>query len=311
MKLKTFTVLSFLVGIAVCQKRIVLTNDDGWATGAIRAQYEALRDAGYDIILSAPAVDMSGTGPLSTDPVVVVDGCEFDTCPPLSPPEGSDPSDPRINYVNAFPADSVKFGIRTLAPKFFDGNPPDFVVSGPNTGHNVGVIIGSGTVYSGAASEAAKEGVPSVAISGTGLPHASFTTLESDPTSSGSLAARIYGGVGVRFVNALLAGAAGGPILPPGISLNVNYVRTNTTNCASSDDFKFILTRVLPDPLKLFRDVTTCGTSHLPDESAVINAEAGCFATVSVFQAKNTLDADANTQKFVLDRLGSLLSCLP
>ncbi|ESK96802.1 acid phosphatase [Moniliophthora roreri MCA 2997] len=284
----SFLVLSFLVEFALCQKRILLTNDDGWATGAIRAQYEALRDAGYDIILSAPAVDMSGTGPLSADPIVVIDGCEFDTCPPLSPPEGSDPSDARINYVNAFPADSVKFGIRTLAPKFFNGSPPDFVVSGPNTGHNLGIIIGSGTV--GAASEAAKEGVPSVAISGTGLPHASFTTLDSDPTSPGSLAARIYGGVGVRFVNALLAD--GTPILPPGISINVNYVGTNTTTCSSADDFKFILTRLLPDPLKIFKDVR-------------------CFASVSVFQAKNTLDADASTQQIVLDRLSGLLSCLP
>ena len=29
--------------------------------------------------------------------------------------------------------DSVRFGIQTLAPKFF-GSPPDFVVSGPNIG---------------------------------------------------------------------------------------------------------------------------------------------------------------------------------
>lgn len=30
--------------------------------------------------------------------------------------------------------DAVRFGIETLAPKFFNGQPPDFVVSGSNVG---------------------------------------------------------------------------------------------------------------------------------------------------------------------------------
>lgn len=39
----------------------------------------------------------------------------------------------RLNYVNSFPVDAVRFGIQTLSPKFF-GGAPDFVVSGPNVG---------------------------------------------------------------------------------------------------------------------------------------------------------------------------------
>lgn len=59
----------------------------------------------------------------------------------------------RLNYVNAFPyvfllrsngtvlmgpvsisVDAARFGIETLAPKFFNGQKPDFVVSGSNVG---------------------------------------------------------------------------------------------------------------------------------------------------------------------------------
>ncbi len=34
----------------------------------------------------------------------------------------------------SFSVDAVKFGIETLAPKFFNGKRPDFVVSGSNVG---------------------------------------------------------------------------------------------------------------------------------------------------------------------------------
>ena len=38
-----------------------------------------------------------------------------------------------------FSVDAVRFGIQTLAPKFF-GRKPDFVVSGPNVGSKYRVI---------------------------------------------------------------------------------------------------------------------------------------------------------------------------
>ena len=42
---------------------------------------------------------------------------------------------------------SVRFGIQTSAPPFFDGTGPDLVVSGPNVGNNLGSgVLGSGTV---------------------------------------------------------------------------------------------------------------------------------------------------------------------
>lgn len=45
-------------------------------------------------------------------------------------------------------ADSAEYGITTLAPKFWNGAKPDFLVSGPNVGANTGLAaFFSGTVY--------------------------------------------------------------------------------------------------------------------------------------------------------------------
>ena len=41
---------------------IVLSNDDGWAEKNIRVFYDALVASGQNVVISAPAVDKSGTG---------------------------------------------------------------------------------------------------------------------------------------------------------------------------------------------------------------------------------------------------------
>ncbi|KAG7087617.1 hypothetical protein E1B28_013566 [Marasmius oreades] len=283
---------------------IVVTNDDGWAVAMIRAQNDALRAAGYRTILSAPADNRSGTGSSSAPPTPLEQPCQFDTCPAGSPPEGSDADDPTINYVHAFPVDSVRFGIQTLAPKYF-GRAPDFVVSGPNVGNNLQSLGGSGTV--GAATEASREGIPSVAFSASSssIQSVSFTTLTSDPNSSGSRAARLYARLTVKFTDALLAGR--GPILPRNISVNVNFPAV-TTSCADLSDFQFVLTRVAPDPGAT--DVNTCGTTHLPGEASVI-ARSDCFISVSVMDSRTKEDVSAATQATVLGRISGLLTCLP
>ena len=56
-------------------------------------------------------------------------------------------------------------------------------------------------------------------------------------------------------------------------------------------------------------DVEHCGGRRLPTESDVVGK--GCFASVSVFNAENKLDAGAEAQAYVLERLGDFLSCLP
>ncbi|KAJ7145810.1 sure-like protein [Mycena epipterygia] len=282
--------------------KIVLTNDDGWAVALVRAQNDALKAAGYNVALSCPAINESGTGSSTKTPTVLTSPCEFNTCPTGSPAEGFNASDTRLNYVNAFPVDSARFGIQTLAPKFFNGTKPDFVVSGPNVGNNLGsTVLISGTV--GAAAEAALEGIPSAAFSAATGDQVSYTTLTTSPTSTDSKAALIYSALSVKLLDVLLASSA--PILPPGIVLNVNYPAT--TNCASAAAFKFVLTRINSNSGAT--DVETCGTTHLPTESSVV-AKSGCFVSVSVFNASTKGDVNAATQGVVLSKLASLpLAC--
>ncbi|KAI8972587.1 sure-like protein [Trametes punicea] len=306
--------VSLWAGRVVSQK-ILLTNDDGWAVAQIRAQRDSLVDAGFNVVLSAPAENESGTGSSSAPPVPLQQPCEFDTCPTGSPAEGFNASDPRLNYVNSFPVDAVRFGIQTLSPDFFD-SAPHFVVSGPNVGiastDNLGTVtLNSGTV--GAACEAAKEGIPSTAFSASSLSQVSYTTLESAPTSPDTLSAFIYARLTSNFTSTLLSSPIR-PILPPGITLNVNYGSTTFSSsgtpngdCASADDFTWVFTRIIAN--NSATDVETCGSTHLPAETTVV--QSGCFASVSVMNATTKADVDAATQGAVLARLqpSGLLSC--
>ncbi|KAH9948082.1 sure-like protein [Amylocystis lapponica] len=268
---------------AVRPYNIVLTNDDGWATASIRGQYAALTNAGYN---------------------------------------GYNASDTRLNYVNSYPVDAVRYGIQTLAPQFFSGS-PDFVVSGPNIGStnlfpsllsfsrltsalqpdNLGTgIDGSGTV--GAACEAAKEGIPSTAFSGDSGSQVSYTTLASSPDSSSSVAARVYGALTAHFAGVLLAGGA--PVLPSGVTLNVNYPAVDS--CGAAADYSWVFSRLVQDASAV--DVETCGSTVLPYEEEVVGT-SGCYASVTVINATSKTDVDAATQSAVLGRLGNLpLSCL-
>ncbi|EMD35005.1 hypothetical protein CERSUDRAFT_96919 [Gelatoporia subvermispora B] len=295
MSLGKFMTLAAIAGSAFAQN-IVLTNDDGWAVAQIRAQNDALVAAGFNVILSAPAENESGTGSSSETPKVLTEPCEFDTCPTGSPAEGFNASNPRLNYVNAFPVDAVRFGIQTLAPQFF-GSTPDFIVSGPNVGNNLGSgVTGSGTV--GAACEAALEGFPSAAFSGDTAAQVSFTTLTSSPDSTDTLAARTYATLTTMLTSALL-GPAARPVLPSGVTLNVNF--PSTSSCPDANSFSFVLTRLVEDSSAT--DVETCGTDHLPVETTVVRE--GCFVTVTVLNATSKADVDAVAQGAVLDRLGS------
>ncbi|EMD35165.1 hypothetical protein CERSUDRAFT_75455 [Gelatoporia subvermispora B] len=286
--------------------KIVLTNDDGWAVAQIRAQYDALKAAGFDVILSSPAENESGTGSASSPPQKLNITCEFDTCPVGAPPEGFNISDPRLNYVNSFPVDSVRYGIKTLAPRFFH-SPPDFIVSGPNVGNgadNLGtVIFNSGTV--GAACEAAREGLPSAAFSGDTAAQVAFTTLDSEPNSTDTLAARTYASLTTSFTRALLASPLR-PILPHGTTVNVNF--PSTAACPEAKDFSFVFTRLLPNSNGT--DVRTCGNDTLPDETTVVQG-AGCFVSVTVINATSKMDVTADLQRPVFERLRDILTCLP
>ena len=125
---------------------ILLTNDDGIYAPGLVAMYRELVRLG-EVHVVAPETVQSATGhgitidtPLLTNRVTVQD-----TFTGVS--------------VDGRPADCVKLAAAKLLPR-----PPDLVVSGINSGANVGInVIYSGTVA--AAIEAAFLGLPSIAVS--------------------------------------------------------------------------------------------------------------------------------------------------
>ena len=103
---------------------------------------------------------------------------------------------------------------------------------------------------------------------------------------------------------------SGAPYLPNDTWLNVNYPAVSSTSCSSASEFKFVLSRIYDATILTPPDVETCGTDRLPTESDVIGT-SGCYASISVGEAQNKDDQSADVQQVVLDKLSSILSCLP
>jgi 5'-nucleotidase len=126
--------------------QILLTNDDGIMAPGIVALYREIVKLG-EVTVVAPEQVQSATGhgitltaPLLTSHVTVENAYTG-------------------TAVDGRPADCVKLAIGQLLPQ-----PPDLVISGMNSGANVGInVIYSGTVA--AAIEAAFLGLPSIAVS--------------------------------------------------------------------------------------------------------------------------------------------------
>src|SRR6476646_9396327 len=125
---------------------ILLTNDDGIRAPGILAMYRELVKLG-EVHVVAPETVQSATGhgitiatPLLTQKVTIENGFTGTS-------------------IDGRPADCVKIATARLLPRA-----PDLVVSGINSGANVGInVIYSGTVA--AAIEAAFLGLPSIALS--------------------------------------------------------------------------------------------------------------------------------------------------
>lgn len=125
---------------------ILLTNDDGITAPGLVAMYRELRKLG-EVQVIAPDTVQSATG----------HGITLST--PILTSEVKVGSDFTGTAVGGRPADCVKLAIARLLPRA-----PDLVVSGMNSGANVGInVIYSGTVA--AAIEAAFLGLPSIAVS--------------------------------------------------------------------------------------------------------------------------------------------------
>ncbi|KAG8811239.1 hypothetical protein FRC17_002561 [Serendipita sp. 399] len=298
--MKTIVTLLALLGAANAAVvprtplKIIIGNDDGWATANIRAFYNTLKGAGYSALIAAPAENKSGSSGLEFPPIPLLWDGQFGTIPAGAPAVGPDKEDPNIYYVNSFPATAILWGIDKLASKVLGGK-PDFAVTGVNVGDNLGLKTQfSGTV--GAAARAIRSGIPAIAFSGVSGEQHSYTN--PDPVAD------VYAQVATKLVNAVIQ--SGKPYLPAGVGLNVNL--PDAKNCANVDDYKFVLSRVNIDINPFTKDVKQCGTEHLPTESDVIEA-GGCNVPVSVFSGTTKLDVDKATQKAVRDKISGILTC--
>ncbi|WP_053240324.1 5'/3'-nucleotidase SurE [Pyrobaculum islandicum] len=122
--------------------KIVVTNDDGPNTSLLELLVEALKSAGHSVVVVVPERPRSAAGLART------------YHKPLRVRKFG-------NYyvVNGFPADAVFLALKLITPD------ADLILSGINTGENIGIeaTYGSGTV--GAAIQGGVLGVRSLAIS--------------------------------------------------------------------------------------------------------------------------------------------------
>lgn len=207
-------------------------------------------------------------------------------------------------YVNSYPVTAMKYGLSDLAADFFDNGNIDLAVAGPNVGSNLGLINQfSGTV--GAAVEAAKQGFPAIAFSGSSGSPTAWNTANVPNYAS------VYAALAVKVTEALVGDGSATPFLPPDTFLNVNFPAVSDNNCRDVEDFSFVLSRINNrTPFLSDDDVETCGQETLPTESSVVDTP-GCFVSVSVGDAGDKTTAGASEQAVVLERLGGFLSCLP
>ncbi|KAI8634009.1 sure-like protein [Xylariaceae sp. FL1651] len=278
--------------------RILQSNDDGWAESYIRTLNNALVSAGHDVVLSAPAENKSGSSSLDIEPSPRKAACEYSSCAANSGPVGSDPSNPRLNWVNSYPVTSARYGLETFGPQFWGDAKPDLVVSGPNVGSNLFLEVPfSGTV--GVAVYASHEaGIPALAFSGATEDRGSYAATPVPASST------LYAALATQLTAAVLA--AGAPYLPADTYLNVNFPEVAGA-CTDPAAFKWVLTRVNPG-LFSDSDVETCGTDRLPTESDVVGG-GGCFIAVSVGDSTDKTTAPAAKQAVVLQKLGSMFTC--
>mmetsp|Transcript_23663 Transcript_23663/g.68109 ORF Transcript_23663/g.68109 Transcript_23663/m.68109 type:complete len:348 (+) Transcript_23663:226-1269(+) len=184
--------------------RILLTNDDGFATPLVQSLFRALTDAGHSVLLCAPLGNQSGTGmsirafqPLDVGETGLADGQW---------------------YVDSTPATALLYGLDVLAPLEWGSSAnddataaaafsPDLVISGPNEGNNLGYLTSiSGTV--GAALMALLRGIPSIAVS------------TNDGNADDEAKADTAAAIAVRLVHSLITGVA--LRIPGKTALNVN-----------------------------------------------------------------------------------------
>jgi 5'-nucleotidase len=189
---------------------ILVTNDDGIHAAGLAALTEAVRPLG-DLLVVAPHQESSAIGHALT----------------LRRPLRLDQHGPNRYAVDGTPTDCVNIAVAVL----LDGRLPDLVVSGINTGWNLGDdVTYSGTV-SGAL-EAALLGAPAIAVS---LMRTRDWSFDFGPSAqiAQDLAARVLaGGLPERtFLNVNVPKGT-----PKGVRITVQGKRNHVTTIARRED---------------------------------------------------------------------------
>lgn len=186
-----------------------------------------------------------------------------------------------------------------FAPKLWNGALPELALTGPNVGTNLFLSVPfSGTV--GAACYAAHDaGIPAIAFSGADDGRHAWNEA---PRKSSS----VYAALATNLTSVVVA--SGKPYLPKDVFLNVNFPKV-TDECSDPSKFKFVLSRINPGIFSP-KDVNWCGTDRLPTEDSVYKTK-GCYVPVSIGDAKDKTTINDDRQKEVLEKLKSILTCLP
>ena len=183
------------------QMHILLTNDDGHQAPGIVTLQTVLKSKGYRVTMVAPSGEQSATSMSTT------------TRRNIALKDLGDGS----WHLDAQPADTVMVALRHL----LSDDPPQLVLSGINFGPNLGVgLHASGTV--GAAVTALLNGYPAIAVSAGVLFEEARQSPPTFPSTHRVLkpAAEFTCSVIESLRSSL---NPGGPLLPPGMLLNINY----------------------------------------------------------------------------------------
>ncbi len=164
---------------------VLVTNDDGYEAGGIKALVDSLRGLGR-IVVCAPDAPRSGFS------------ASFTCVRPISLMRVSDDGEVAVYRCNGTPVDCVKIALHRL----FHIRKPDLIVSGINHGGNDSVcVMYSGTM--GAVMEGCAVGIPSIG----------FSLLNLSPAADFSHAMPLVRRISER----VLAHS-----MPRGVALNVN-----------------------------------------------------------------------------------------
>ncbi len=233
------------IALALCATpafalNIVLSNDDG-LTSNLKALYDELKAAGHSVIVAVPCSGQSGRSSaivMYSTVTIVPDndktqieaerGCHNGAAalgaPAVGPFTKAGYTGGDFHYVHGTPVMATMYGLDVLAPARW-GKAPDLLLSGPNEGQNVGkVSINSGTI--GNAQFAAGRGIAAIALS------AGANTV--DNTGLANPLSRVVAQLSTKLIATLQAKAGTGPLLPPGVALNVNFPDAATASSAWS-----------------------------------------------------------------------------